>query len=187
MSADREPSSSPSISDAAVQAATGKTWTDWFAALDAAGAEQMPHAEIARHVQQEFAASGWWSQMVTVEYERARGLRRKNQNADGFSVSASKVFSMPIDRLYEAWVVDDIRRRWLPEPVVVGKTTHNKSLRITWADGETRVDVDLSEKGTNRSQARVQHKKLRSPCHVEEMRAHWKSALQSLADALVRA
>jgi hypothetical protein len=31
------------ISDAAVQAKTGKTWTEWFAILDQAGAAAWPH------------------------------------------------------------------------------------------------------------------------------------------------
>ena len=38
------------MSDAAVQAKTGKTWPEWFAVLDKAGAAKMTHKEIAAHL-----------------------------------------------------------------------------------------------------------------------------------------
>jgi hypothetical protein len=63
------------ISDAAVQAKTGKTWPEWLALLDRAGARKMNHQEIASYLHDELGCSGWWSQMVTVGYEQARGMR----------------------------------------------------------------------------------------------------------------
>ena len=65
----------PSMSDDAVKARTGKTWTEWFAILDAAGAGKMTHPQIATYLSTEQAVPDWWSQMVTVTYEKARGLR----------------------------------------------------------------------------------------------------------------
>ena len=42
----------PRLSDAAVQAKTGKTWQEWFAVLDAAGARAMDHQSIAAYLYQ---------------------------------------------------------------------------------------------------------------------------------------
>ena len=64
---------SPRVSDAAVEAKTGKTWQEWFALLDAAGARQMDHKSIAAHLDKKLGVPGWWAQMVTVAYEQARG------------------------------------------------------------------------------------------------------------------
>ena len=40
----------PPFSEAAVRKATGKGWDDWFRILDAWGAHEHTHTEIARHV-----------------------------------------------------------------------------------------------------------------------------------------
>ena len=39
----------PRMSDAAVEAKTGKKWSRWFKHLDAAGGKKMTHQEIAAH------------------------------------------------------------------------------------------------------------------------------------------
>jgi hypothetical protein len=71
-----EASHVPRLSDAAVQAKTGKTWQEWFAVLDAAGARAMDHQSIAAYSYQQLRLPGWWAQMVTVAYEQARGRSR---------------------------------------------------------------------------------------------------------------
>lgn len=82
----------------ALTAATGRTWSEWFELLDAAGAEAWTHPQIARWLQGEQGVPGWWSQAVTVGFEQARGRRAPGQRADGsFEVSASKTF--PLEQL----------------------------------------------------------------------------------------
>jgi len=67
---------SPHVSDAAVQAKTGKTWQEWFAVLDAAGARAMDHKTSAAYLYKQLRLPDWWAQMVTVGYEQARGQSR---------------------------------------------------------------------------------------------------------------
>ena len=67
------------ISDSAVQAKTGKSWKQWFAILDAAGAMEMSHTDIARNLRENQNVPAWWSQMVANTYEQARGMRQKHQ------------------------------------------------------------------------------------------------------------
>jgi len=38
----------PRMSDAAVQAKTGKNWKEWFSLLDKAGARKLTHQEIVK-------------------------------------------------------------------------------------------------------------------------------------------
>src|SRR4051812_42123691 len=57
------------MSDDAVSKATGRTWTDWVKVLDAARAAEKPHRAIASYVSS-LGTPSWWSQMVTVGYER---------------------------------------------------------------------------------------------------------------------
>ncbi len=79
------------LGDRALVEATGKTWNEWFEALDTAGAAGWTHPQIARWVTERHGVPGWWAQGVTVGYEQARGMRRPGQMADGtFSVGASR-------------------------------------------------------------------------------------------------
>ena len=65
-----------------------RTHAEWFAILDAWGATDHTHTEIARWLAGA-GRPGWWTQNVTVAYERARGMRARHQMADGFSVSVT--------------------------------------------------------------------------------------------------
>ena len=61
------------VSDAAIKKSTGKTWDEWFPILDAWGAREKTHTEIARYVSEEHGVPGWWSQSVTVATSRRAG------------------------------------------------------------------------------------------------------------------
>ena len=164
----------------AVQAKTGKTWAEWFAVLDAAGAQQMPHPRIARYLAEEQGVPDWWCQMLTVGYEQARGLRAVHEKTDGFAANASKTFAAPAMALYEAWADGERRNRWLPDaPLNVRKATPGKSLRITWADGSS-VDANLTARGADKSQVAIQHSRLPDAETAAQMKAFWGAALERL-------
>lgn len=173
---------SSGIGDEAVRKRTGKGWKEWFALLDKAGAKKMSHKDIARHLDS-IGVPGWWAQMVTVEYERARGLREKYQQAGGYSASASRTFAVSLDTLYRHWAEEKLRGRWLEEKLVVRKATAGKSMRITWPD-DTSVEVYFQGKGEQKSQVAVQHAKLAEAKDVEQMKKRWRAALDRLQSLL---
>jgi uncharacterized protein YndB with AHSA1/START domain len=171
----------------AVKAKTGRNWAEWIAALDNAGAAEWPHKKIAAFVHDEFDCPPWWSQMVTVGYEQAKGLRVKNQTASGFNATASKTIGVPIAKLYKAWTDPKLRDQWLigAKKMMIRKATPNKSLRITWTDGKTAVAVGFFPKGAGKSQVAVEHSKLDGVKAVEMMKKCWKGALDKLESHLV--
>ncbi|HTK73731.1 MAG TPA: hypothetical protein VL371_00645 [Gemmataceae bacterium] len=174
------------ISSEAVRAKTGKTWKEWFALLDKSGASDWPHKDIARHLHDECGCPGWWSQMITVGYEQARGLRVKHQKCDGeYSASASKTLAVPVSALFAAWYDPKLRSKWLADAkrLTIRKATENKSLRITWPDG-TNVDVNLFAKGPAKSQVAVEHGKLARVGDVPRIKAYWTEALGKLQKLL---
>jgi len=65
-------SKSAGVSNEAVRAKTGKTWPDWFAILDKAGARKMDHKQIVAYLNEHHQVGPGWQQMVTVGYEQAR-------------------------------------------------------------------------------------------------------------------
>jgi uncharacterized protein YndB with AHSA1/START domain len=175
------------VSSAAVQQATGKSWDEWLAALDGDGATEMTHPQIALLVHEKYGAPDWWSQMVTVGYEQARGLRAKYQKADGFTASASRTVNVPVDVLFNVWADDAQRARWLPgAPLAVRKATPGKSLRLSWEGGGSKVDVELTAKGEAKSQVAVQHTRLPDAEAAAAMKAYWGDALDRMKAQLTR-
>lgn len=178
-----EPRNAVRISDTAVQAKTGKTWAEWFAVLDKAGAARLDHKGIVA-ILARLGVDGWWCQMVTVGYEQERGLRERHQKADGYAVSASKTIGVPVERLFAAWHDAKLRKRWLKEAITIRKATAPKSLRITWADCATSVEVNLYPKAEAKCQVAVQHSKLADPGAAVKMKAFWGEKLEQLKSAI---
>ncbi|MFN0073064.1 MAG: hypothetical protein ACKVVP_16390 [Chloroflexota bacterium] len=170
-----------------MKAKTGRTWAEWFALLDADGANQWEHKRIASHLLEHYDASGWWSQTVTVEYERERGLRDKYQKTDGYSASGSRTIGVPVDVLYEAVANGEQRTAWLGElELTIRKATPSRSVRLTVADG-TNLDVMFYAKGEGRAQITLQHDKLPDAETTARMKAFWSEALDRLKTGLAGA
>ena len=168
------------IGSAAVAKATGRTWAEWLALLDKAGARKMPHREIAQRLQTRHKVPEWWAQMVAVGYGQARGLRVRHQKSDGFEISVTKTMGAPVDRAFAAWKDAALREMWLPRtPLTVRKATPHKSIRILWGDAST-LSVNFWPKGSLKCQVVPQHAKLPTPDAAEKMKAYWADKLEAL-------
>jgi uncharacterized protein YndB with AHSA1/START domain len=172
----------------AVARATGKAWDQWLAILDEAGAAAMPHKAIAALLAGKFGVPSWWSQMVAVGYEQARGLREPHQKADGFAASASRTVAAGLDRLYGAWADPTLRALWLGEaPIEVKRATGGKSMRIAWKAGGSRVDVNFYPAGAGRSRVQVEHGRLADEKARAAQKSFWGGALDRLKAMLEKA
>ena len=174
---------SAGMSDASVRKATGRTWREWVRILDAAGSAAKPHREIAR-----FAASlglpSWWSQMVTVGYERIRGLRERGQRRGGaYRASKSRTFSVPVGTLFDAFADPAARGRWLPAKVAVRSSTPGKRMRLVWEDG-TVVLAGFVSKGAAKSSVAIEHQGLSGRSSVEAIKKTWSEAFDRLGALL---
>lgn len=167
--------------DPAVRKATSRGWDEWFAILDEWGAMSKNHKDRATYLWETQGLDGWWAQMVTVEYERERGIRRVNQRCDGsYVVSVSKTIAAPVERAFLAWVEEAERARWLDESIVLRTVTEPKSARFNWADGRAILAVGIYEKSAHKCQVVVQHPKLTSEREVAKYRAFWVERLERL-------
>jgi hypothetical protein len=173
----------PNMSDTAVKAKTGKDWAGWFGALDKAGAAKLKHSQIAQLLHEKHGVAGWWSQMVTVEYELARGLRVRHQTATGFSVSASKTIATTLSALYMATSNGAKRKQWFPQgEFQLSSQTRNKYLRGSWNGARLEIGFYATEGG--KSQIAIQVNKLAKRADVDRERAAWKAALVKLQKLL---
>ena len=170
----------PAMADAAVKTKTGKDWAGWFSALDKAGARKLDHKSIVELLHEQHDVTPWWSQTVTVEYERARGMRELHQKTDGFSVSATKTVAVSVAALYAATASAGQRKKWFPKGTFeVSSQTPDKYINGAWNE-TARLNIGFYAKGADKAQIAVQINKLASATEVERERGLWKSALAKL-------
>lgn len=175
--------------DDAIRSASGKIWSEWREILDAWGAADKTHAEIARFVHEEHAVDEWWAQGVTVGYERMTGRRTVGQRTDGsYSASASKTFPVNAITLFHALVEDTQRDAWLiPGTLTVRTAKEPTSVRFDDNDDGGIVALWITDKGPEKSSVSAQLDKLSDKAHADERKAVWKLRLNDLAAYLKKA
>jgi len=176
-------------SDEAIRGRTGRGWEEWFDLLDDWGAPERSHREIARWVaeQQGVDPLAWNAQAVAHSYERARGLRAVGEHPDGFRITAQKTIAVPVGRLYDAFLDEALRSRWLPEADLRVRTASApRSARFDWGDGDTRVNVIFVAKGETKSTAALQHERLADAQEAERMKSFWRARVAALKEVLER-
>jgi len=175
------------MSDDVVKEKTGCTWELWVKALDHSRAYELSHREIAKLVKEKWDTPSWWTQMVTVGYERIKGLRTRGQQRNGsYTMSRSRTFSVGVETLYDLWADGRRRKRWLDEAGVKVRTaTAPKSLRLQMPDGAI-VAVGFSSKGRDKSTVALEQARLPDRETAEALKQRWSGRLDALSDAVER-
>ncbi len=172
-------------SDAAVRQATGKGWVEWVEALKRAGAEQWPHKEIASRLRADHQVSGWWSQSIAVEFERAIGRRQVGQTCAGdFSASASKTLPGSIDEALATWRGHVGNRREFAEAAIIGEpriseTGNWRYWRAELDDG-SKLSIVIGAKPGGKAGLAVNHDKLADKMAADRWKAYWRTLLKEL-------
>jgi hypothetical protein len=172
-------------SDEKLAESTGHDWDTWLRVLDRWGGRERKHREIVDHLIAEHGVPGWWAQAVATGYERARGLRLKHQQPDGFTVYASKTIGVPLDVLFGSFVDDRLRPLWLTDGAMKLRTAQpGKVARFDWAGGPSRVLVTFEAKGPAKSTAYVSHERLADAEAADAAKAAWKKRVAALKSVL---
>jgi hypothetical protein len=173
------------MSDERIEAMTGFTWERWTQVLDGHGAAKMVHRDIAALVSSTYKVASWWTQTVTVGYERIKGLRARGQRRDGsYEAGKSRTFNVPVATLFEAWRDASIRERWLDDPGAKVRTaTAPKTIRLGWGDG-TIVAVGFEAKGRSKSMVALAHMKLPDRATADRLKRYWSERLDALGEVL---
>lgn len=169
------------LSTESVERATGRDWSGWLEALDAAGCRTFEHREITRHLEETTDISAWWTQSVAVGYERVVGLREIGQRREGtFDANKSKTLPVPVETLYRAFADGDRRTGWLPDcEWLVRTATEPRSIRLDWPEGG-RVNLWFVDKGPEKSSVQVQQQKLASKDEADLAKEEWGRRLDAL-------
>ena len=168
-------------SDEALERATGRSRAEWFALLDKWGATDHRHQQIATWLREEHGVSGWWSQSITVDYERARGMRALHQTTAGFNVGANRTIAVDADRALAAFTDATVRERWLPGAEIRQRPTRAPFVaRFDWPDPPSRLIVAAVPKGPDKATVSIQHEQLPDLQTAEHIKAQWRQRLVDL-------
>ena len=175
-------------SDEVLKARTGCTWERWVGVLDYYRADKLAHRDIAALVSKKFKIEGWWSQAVTVGYERIKGLRARGQRRDGsYEANKSRTYNVPTETLFDAWANARVRGRWLDGEIGKVRTSAKpKSMRLDGKGGSI-VVIGFWPKGPSKSAVSVQHTKLPDQETATRLKQYWSQRLDALRDVLSQA
>ena len=175
------------MSDAAIREKTGCDWALWVQALDMARAYELSHREIAKLVKEKWNTPSWWTQTVTVGYERIKGLRERGQQRSGeFTMNRSRTFSVDVETLFDAWADGRRRRRWMGETgVKVRTSTAPKSMRLQLPDGAIAV-IGFWPKGSGKSSVAIEQARLPDRATADRVKQRWTERLDALREELER-
>jgi hypothetical protein len=177
------------MDDAPVVTATGRAWSDWFESLDGRGARALTHKEIARMLRDEFGVSAWWSQSVTVEYERYIGRREPGQRQSGdFATTVSKTFPGTMDEVFDRWLElvpsDDDAPAFDGVPFSgepsVSRTKKWRYWRVRLADGAEVTAYVSAKAGGEAARLAVETDKLAGKAEIGRWKAYWKAYLAAM-------
>lgn len=186
----------PRISAERVKEKTGKSYDEWFRVLDAWGAKSRDHTSIARHLTDDLEVPGWWAQTVTVEYERARGLRDVGQRRDGgFEASVQRTIPAAPVAVKRAFTELDAVNGWLKDAKLkrayakaigslrLSRTAQGQMIRadLPATRGAThKLEITLAPKGKDATVVTVVHSRLASAEEREDVKTRWRKALDAL-------
>ncbi|HJR88218.1 MAG TPA: hypothetical protein VJ930_11255 [Acidimicrobiia bacterium] len=170
----------PEHSEETIKANTGRGWDEWTKLLDAWSGESKGHTAIATHLREEYGVDGWWSQSVTLGYERIKGLRLKYQGLDGtFTANKSKTIRADATAVREMLVSEKDRNDLFPgfETELRSRKDAN-TLRIGIGGGVALIYLEPLVDG--RAKVTIAHEKLESTEDVELWKKYWSEWLTAL-------
>ena len=164
----------------ALETGTGQSWEFWQEFLESIHAKDLAHDEIARKVNAH-GANAWWSQGVTVAYEKHIGRRISGQTCDGdFQVTVSKTVAGNMDEALEKWVksLDGMTEfdgvKITSEPSI-SQTEKWRYWRCGLED-KSAISVNIQTKtGGEKSSLAINHDNIQEAGDLEKWRKYWKT------------
>ena len=176
------------INTESIEKATGKSWQAWVAELDARGARDMTHKDLARSLYDQLdgqlANHGWWAQGITVAYEQHIGKRVPGQLADGkFELAVSKTIDAGREELFATVVTWFENQPDLAGQVYSKPRSSQTPKRSTWrcdfADG-SKFSATV-EAIASKSKLVLAHTAIPSAEQADNWKQYWREVLDEIA------
>jgi uncharacterized protein YndB with AHSA1/START domain len=190
------------LEDAACKAATGKTLAEWFQELDAIDALKLGRRETINRIYAGIEGTdAWWPTTLAVEYEKHKGIAKKDGLPEGYTICCTKSIAAPVERTYAAWTDPQGFATFFcangsQEPseggaIVCGcgckgsflRVRPNKDLRFTWehpgATAPMTVDVQFQD-NKGKTLMNVMTSRIQTRAEADGLRDAWGEALNRL-------
>lgn len=179
------------INTESIEKATGKTWEQWVKDLDARGARDMTHKDLAHQLYDELDGKldnhGWWAQGITVAYEQHIGKRVPGQLVNGlFEVSVSKTALLPrgesfsrLTQWFESQTELDGQEVLKPRS---SQTPKRSSWRCNFADGG-KFTATVEEASGDRSKIILAHTDIPTKQAADDWKQFWRDTVDKLSQA----
>lgn len=187
-----------SVDDASCKHATGKTFPEWFAELDAMDALKLGRRDS---IQKMYAQKPdiWWNTTIFVEYEKHKGVTKKDGMPEGYTICVTKSINAPVDKVYRIW--NERLAEWFEDgatqtlsdggtlqcaggtKATFSRIRENKDLRMTWehpgCTAPMTLDVQFQDnKGKTLMNAMTSRVQTRG--ETDGLREAWSAALSRL-------
>ncbi|MGZ3656384.1 MAG: SRPBCC domain-containing protein [Bdellovibrionota bacterium] len=195
------------VSCESVKKCTGKNWNQWIALLDKAGARTWVHGEITALLKEKYRLTPWWQQGVAIGFEIHSGKRIEGRSEKGlYATVASKTIPLSQKEAWkllsspaglELWLSPFAPFEWKAgcgfevNGGIFGEVRTVKApsrLRLTWREETWKkasvLQLNVNPRPGKKCMVVLQHEQLPSELVKNKLRAHWKLALQKLAEAL---
>lgn len=189
-----------------LKAQTGKTFEEWFAAMDGRGGPDIGRRELFVFLYHESKVDLYWCAALNHHYEAHHGIKDKSGRAKGYNVCSTKTITAPLEAVYGAWSTQSGLKSWFGDNSVAEvkdggefndgdgqlgtykRVRENKDLRFTWVSPKDEigsiVDVIFQDKGNGKSYVQITHDRIQSPDEADGLRAAWGEALNRLKSYL---
>jgi|GEM_PF-377509 len=174
-----------SLTDKAVEKATGKGWDEWFSILYQEEADKLQHKEIALLLSKKFGVDGWWAQSITVEYERHLGKRKVGQVKNGtFQTAVSKTLPGNLDQVFKIWLdkvrdVKEFNSISLAGKPVISKSEKWRYWRVDLQD-RSKITITVGTKTADKSILTFSNEKLKDQDAIKQWKTYWKDYLKRI-------
>ena len=102
------------VTDEAVLAQTGRSLQDWYGVIEGAGLTDKRRDAIQLIYDQTGRGKDvWWPTTIWVEYERARGVVKKDGRPEGYNICCTKGFKLTPEELFPHFATEAAFGAWV--------------------------------------------------------------------------
>ncbi len=189
------------VTDESAKSATGKTLAEWFEYLDGMDGLKIGRREINNHLYG-LKLDPWWCTTISVEYERARDVKKKDGLCEGYFICSTKTLSAPIASAFRAWTDSGAFAKWFGDGVKAevreggaystsngvsgefGRIREHKDIRMTMTGSmftsPVQIEAQFQDKGGGKTGLLVNSTRIQTRAEADGVRAEWAEALNRL-------